>query len=229
VDDKELLKLYEEENRTLSERVRQLNAEGGSLANRISELEQELDTSRWEVKEANDRAGSAEDKAKATRASGAAIEKMRALPRTLADVVSVIQELFGHRIAFTDRGIRSVKGARIMDTRKAWEALHAMATDLHQLYFSGDLSAAEIGVQFRERSSFEIAMTETKETKRDKKLMALRDDTWDGQTIDITPHLKFGSSEPDMLRVHYFPDHKRKILVIGHCGGHLDTSGTRRM
>jgi hypothetical protein len=28
------------------------------------------------------------------------------------------------------------------------------------------------------------------------------------------------------LRVHYYPGHERKLIIIGHCGGHLDTVRT---
>ena len=43
-----------------------------------------------------------------------------------------------------------------------------------------------------------------------------------------TPHVKWGNEPPRLLRIHFFVDREQKSLVIGHCGDHLDTYGTRR-
>jgi hypothetical protein len=57
--------------------------------------------------------------------------------------------------------------------------------------------------------------------------MALRQDTWKGQEIDITPHVK-AEKRGKFFRVYYFTDQSQKVIVVGSCGDHLDTSGTRR-
>jgi hypothetical protein len=58
--------------------------------------------------------------------------------------------------------------------------------------------------------------------------MALRRVRYDGQDVDITPHVKWGNRVPKLLRVHFYVDRQKGKLVIGHCGDHLDTYGTRR-
>lgn len=59
--------------------------------------------------------------------------------------------------------------------------------------------------------------------------MKLKQDTYDGLPIDITAHVKCGDNRPPKLRrVYYYLHHDEKVLVVGHCGDHLDTAGTRR-
>jgi hypothetical protein len=61
----------------------------------------------------------------------------------------------------------------------------------------------------------------------DRKLMALRKRHYEGQELDFSPHAKLQKGGKD-LRVHFYADHTRKLIVIGHCGDHLKTAGTAR-
>ena len=49
--------------------------------------------------------------------------------------------------------------------------------------------------------------------------------------VDITPHVKW-NNKTQYLRVHFFVEHDEKAetrrIIIGHCGDHLDTYGTKR-
>lgn len=62
-------------------------------------------------------------------------------------------------------------------------------------------------------------------------LMRQRIDKYNGQEIDIEPHVKNGSqeSDPKFVRIHfaYDPNVADKIIV-GHCGKHLDNYSTRK-
>ena len=57
--------------------------------------------------------------------------------------------------------------------------------------------------------------------------MALRKIVHNGKERDITPHVKAGN-KARLLRVHFCVDQDEKQIIIGHCGDHLDTYGTRR-
>ena len=104
-----------------------------------------------------------------------------------------------------------------------------MAHELHPLLLEQDeLSAANVAELFTQKTGFELAWTETKQTKRDNKLMALRRIGYRGQQVDITPHVKWGNKPPKCLRVHFWVDRDGTQLVIGHCGDHLNTYGTHR-
>ena len=79
---------------------------------------------------------------------------------------------------------------------------------------------------FRDRSGFCLALTEGKLTKKNPRLMELRKDSFMGQEIDITPHVKL---DDDTTRAYFCPFRKdtTKLIVVGFIG-HLDTAGTRR-
>jgi len=103
-----------------------------------------------------------------------------------------------------------------------------MATVLHPLLFDAPDENIDLERVFREKTGFDLGMSEGRSTKRDKKFMKLRQDVCEGRTVEIIPHIKVGSKEPRLLRVHFFVDNDKKRIVIGHCGGHLDNFSTRR-
>jgi hypothetical protein len=101
-----------------------------------------------------------------------------------------------------------------------------MATLLYDLHFQQQLPFREVAQKFRDSTGFELAVGESQTTKKHKKLGAMRKDFYKGEEIDISPHVKHGTSPGSILRVHYFVHQKEKLLVIGHCGDHLDTVRT---
>lgn len=52
----------------------------------------------------------------------------------------------------------------------------------------------------------------------------LREFEYDGQLVPMLEHLKFGykDSSTETLRVHFYLDNNKKLIVIGYCGKHLD-------
>ena len=144
-----------------------------------------------------------------------------ALPESLEEVVERIAAVHEGRIFFTERAKEAATKADWVDAGVAWNCLWEMATTLHDLYFKDGASSGNIEVEFRQRSKFELSLTEGKQTRDDDKLMKLRRDTYRGQVIDIEPHVKFGNKKPKMLRVYFCPHHADKLIVVGHCGEHL--------
>ncbi len=137
----------------------------------------------------------------------------------------------GDRLVFGSDAVRSLEKSAFVKTNEAravvWECLRAVATELYELVMQ-DLSAQQIADEFRSRTPFDLTWTESKETKRDTRLVGLRKIIYEGQELDITPHVKWGNKAPRLLRVHFHVDRDRRRIIIGHCGDHLDTYGTRR-
>lgn len=157
------------------------------------------------------------------------LDSLDALPKTVREVADHITLIHRGRIAFTARGLASADEASFNDPATAWKCLWGMATKLHALYFDGvERGTTQIEQEFRRDVGFELSHSEGKTTKADKKLMQLREDIFDGQTISIVPHVKIGTENPTCLRVHYAVLRDEELIVIGHCGDHLDTAGTRR-
>ena len=134
-------------------------------------------------------------------------------------------------MVFTDEAFRSLAKSDFAKCGDGptiiWQCLRAMTNELHDLVMQ-QLSAQQVADEFRKRSKFELTWTESKETKRDGKLLALRKVSHRGKQYDVTPHVKWGTKPPNLLRVHFCVDQEKRQIIVGHCGDHLDTYGTRR-
>ncbi|MCL5744322.1 MAG: hypothetical protein M1541_10415 [Acidobacteria bacterium] len=148
------------------------------------------------------------------------------LPDTISAVVETIGKLHPTTIEFTAQARQSAEQTQFSDAGTAWRILWSMATTLHDLYFKEPDQRLDIARRFKELSGFDLALNEGKDTSRDRKLMALRQQHHNGKVIDVTPHVKYGNRPPKLLRVHYWPDRERRCIVIGHCGDHLRNFST---
>src|SRR5262249_4597181 len=109
----------------------------------------------------------------------------------------------------------------------AWKMVFGLATRLHELVFVQNSNRLEdaFGESF---STFELAMSEGKQTKKDAKLMALRKRVHDGQEFDISPHIKYGNRKPKLLRLYFAICRSSERLIIGHFGDHLENYSTQK-
>jgi hypothetical protein len=160
------------------------------------------------------------------------LRALRELPGDLPAALDTICRVFPSRVRVTARARHSAETASMnvpREVRNVWRVLHALATTLYDLVFA-DIPIGDLPTRFRNLTGIELAITEGQQTKRDDRLMLLRRDVDDrGEPIDITPHLKLGDHPPRLLRVHFAIDRERRLLIIGHCGDHLDTFGTQRL
>ncbi len=210
---------------------------------KIDELELKLEAAEDSYCEADDRAREGESDVRAAKAWAAeqttraereaarasALDHLTKLPRTLRQVVDTLQKVHSGNIIFTDEALASADDSKFTDIAAAWDCLSSVATILPELCIERNLSGPQLVDAFEQGSGgFELALTETKATKKQSKLMALRQVSLDGDVFDITPHVKIGNRDPKLLRVHFDIDRKRKRIVVGHCGGHLTTAGSRR-
>jgi hypothetical protein len=148
----------------------------------------------------------------------------RHLPKTLAQDLHYIAELFPDKIIVLDAAFESAENAKFQSIPEANELLYEMATTLHRLFFFEDESNIEGAFKL---TGFELTMKESSATKANKRLMDLRKRNYDGKDEYFSPHTKLEKGGKD-LRVHFIADQTKKLLVIGHCGDHLETAGTAR-
>lgn len=107
--------------------------------------------------------------------------------------------------------------------------LKSIPTTLWELYF-GSKPTANIQQGYQAQTGFELALTEGSMTNKGAKYMKQRERIYHGQTISIAPHIKGHSGNPkDNFRLHYYADGERKLIVIGHCGAHLETAGSKKL
>ena len=151
------------------------------------------------------------------------------IPQNLRDVVDLVEKVFEGKIIFHENAKKTAEEYHVNNPQKALECLFSIGKYLHRLYFQEPkLSPGEISKRYLDIAGFEFAITEKSLTKVNKRMMAQRTIEYEGKNYNITPHVKYGTQEPHLLRVHFVPIPARNVLLIGHCGAHLETSGTRK-
>ena len=228
----EFLELFAAENADLEKRIRALTEELEAARDEANDTEEKLGRREYEFEQARVLADQARTALQTQQQALQAVLALPSWPRSAEEVAKLAGRAFSDRLVLTEQAARSLvasKFASLNDSADVlWRILRAMAIELHPLLLEQEASAQNAADVFRQRTGFELTWTETKPTKRDNKLMALRRMVYGGQEVDITPHLKWGNKAPKCLRVHFWVDRDQRQLVVGHCGDHLDTYGTQR-
>ena len=228
VEKDEMLALYEADNLRLEGDNKALKDELEGAGDRSARAESTVARLEYEVKQA--RASATESRAQAL-AEGSALQAvldLTAWPEEPAEIAALAVKVSGDRLMFTSEAARSLEKSDFVTCDDAasviWRCLRSMATDLYDLLMQ-ELPAQQIADEFKNRTKFELTWTESKETKRDNKLMAKRRLMYEGRELDITPHVKWGNAAPRLLRVHSTDrDQKRSHRSPR---GSPDTYGTR--
>jgi hypothetical protein len=237
-DDKskdEYIHLLEEDNNSLRSsaddlrsRLSAADAQIEDLQDKVEELDDQKRRLEYDLQAAACSRQAAEEGLRRAERQSQTLFSLKRLPSSVKEVAETIQQLFPAELVFTPRGLKSTEDRGRDVVEVAWECLYAMATVLHPLLFDAPDENIDLERVFKEKTGFDLGMSEGRSTKRDKKFMKLRQDVFDGRTIEIIPHIKVGNKEPRLLRVHFFVDNDERRIVIGHCGGHLDNFSTRR-
>jgi hypothetical protein len=227
----ELRQLFEDDNVRLSAEVVRLQKEKEGAEEHAEELEAKVDELHgqlrhieFESESFRTEAVDAKRQLSAMEGAVVAVRQMRQLPKTTAEVVVLIERMYPGSLVFSDEAKKSAQ-ASDADPAVAWECLQATAAVLPELVFNKGESA--IADQFRNLTGFELTLTEGSQTKKDGKLLKTRRVTLDRKEWDISAHIKAGK-HPGWLRIHFAIDRDGKRIIIGHCGDHLETAGTRR-
>lgn len=153
------------------------------------------------------------------------VDALAELPRSVGDVLELAGRLFDGRLVILPDARESAAACGFPDPAKVWRCLWHMGMTLPGILFYEQAGNPEI--EFRNASGFDLSFAESKATNNDAKFAAQRKRMYLGQTVDITPHIKI-DSKGQYCRIYFFVDREREKIVIGHCGDHLDTAGTRR-
>jgi hypothetical protein len=164
------------------------------------------------------------------------IKQLTTLPSSLPEILTTVVKLFPNRIEIADDALATAKDyadehdgfwGRPEQLAIAWEMVFGLATKLHDLIFVDESNNLEndFSLSF---STFELALSEGKQTKKDARLMALRKIAHGGEEIDITMHIKYGNKKPKMLRLHFAIKRDTKKLIVGHFGDHMENYSTRK-
>lgn len=148
------------------------------------------------------------------------------LPKNNEEILKLIADLYKDRIIVLEEAFTSSKQADFTDLYSSWKLLKSMADILPKLHF--ETESINVEQEFKNLSGgFQLTLKESSQTKADSQLMKLRKRNYDGMEIDISAHTKLDKSQKH-LRIHYYPDPIKKLIVIGHFGNHLKTAGSGR-
>ncbi len=182
--------------------------------------------SRYDLVQANYRAESLLKNVSHTKPDNA-IRKVETYPESPTEIVNIFISDFSDRIAFSERGIRSL-GECITKPKILWKSLYLIATLLWSLY-EEDIPLREQRFNERAGGGFELARGVGMQTKADKKLMRQYNDEYKEHKLWIEPHITYGSSEDERsIRIYFAYVPQIKKIVVGHCGKHIPNYSTQK-
>jgi hypothetical protein len=222
--DPEQQKIFEDflkEHAVVAEERDNAKREANSYANQVDELEKTIGEMKWKIEGLQKRLDEAGQSESVDTAN-----LLEVLPETLFDVANAAQRFFP-RLVITKRALRAAEEyPECKSISQTWEMLRYMNNVLYQIKFEDELKDLE--GEFKSRTGYELAMSEGRNTKRDKKLMGLRLLDHNGKQYDITPHLKHLNEEPKAVRIYFDFDEATKKIIVGHIGKHI-TNATSKM
>ena len=221
--------LLEQENERLAAIVKAKDEEIALLqeyGEDADELRDEVARLKYEHQQATGRAQEAESVRSALAAQASLLRSLDQLPDSMLELVGLAGKVYPDRIVFTEKALESAKVATLKNLNIAWKCLRSISTVLYDLHFQQALPFRDVIQRFRDSTGFELAVGESQTTRNHKRLGAMRKDFYKGEPIDISPHVKHGTSPGNILRIHYYVHLKERLLIIGHCGDHLDTVRT---
>lgn len=213
-----------------AELLEEVTADLDQAERTISELTDQNDQLRTENHNTQFRIEQLQERAVRYDEMAAAAQDARGIseyPNSPESIVAYFETVYPDRIVFTERGHRSLSDCS-MKNELLWEVLYHMVTELYDLLHADPANAYKL---FKEHTGWDCSRGEGAQTRGNPRLMREYADWYDGQQIDIEPHIKNGGREgdPRFIRIHfaYEPMLTDKIIV-GHCGKHLENASTQK-
>jgi len=196
--------------------------ESQTYASDVDRLEAQVKSMDWRCKEYQARLNAAREDIGVTVA-----QALPTLPESLSDVAQLARRAFP-RLVITDQALKTAaEYHQCKCVCEAWEILRHLSEALHPLKF--DERELDLEGAFRARTGYVLSMREGKQTQADARLMRLRRLQHGEQEYDMTPHVKHGTQEPRLVRIHFNFDEPSRRIVVGHIGRHLPNYTTKKM
>jgi len=139
------------------------------------------------------------------------------------ECIEVIESLFGDKCIILESAKESARDMEFFAFgRRLLDMLRRLVTEYRtRVLEAGDNEARKVF------TNNEYAARESETVMGNKSMRRQRTFEYDGKSIEMFRHLKIGVDDDltKTIRVHFHWDSEREIIVIGHCGQHLDISG----
>lgn len=219
----QLLDLYEEDNESQAMQISILE-ERLTAAQAAADMAESM---RFRLGEAYRRAEEEVERTEALTAELSYFHSLDHFPRTLSEELKLAAGLWADKVAVLDEAYASADEFQHADLDEEWAILKSIALDLWPLYFESE--NVDVERDYREKTGFELSCRDCKTTRRHPEAISERRRLYNGREIDITPHIKGTGKVPaHPFRLHFYVDRDESKIVVGHCGGHLTTAGSRR-
>ena len=151
----------------------------------------------------------------------AAYRKFDKMPETPLQLIEYFEATYADRLGFSEDAKKSAKDCKIQLT-DLWNLFFHFAHTMLPLYKNG---SGDIFKVFKEKTGLDIARGEGKMTRKDNKLMRQFSTVYEGEVIDIEPHLTYGDISQS---VHFGFSSERQKIIIGHCGEHKEIYSSQK-
>lgn len=133
-----------------------------------------------------------------------------------------ILKYFPDRILLLNRAEKSLKYAVYEDVHLVWEAIKLLGTEYWQMRM-GLIPKEDFDQKCKDLHLEEDATISDNRAGEKSASLKLQDDN--GRKVKLDRHIKKGidRDKRNCLRIYFYWDRQRKLVVIGHLPGHLET------
>ncbi len=211
--------------------VLELQIKIDDLTGEIKELQRTVNAKDHSISVLNQRNEQSESQARQAQAQASIICQMQSFPQTCEESLNLAEQAFSSRLAVTESAKEAARNAnKSISSSETFDILRCLAVNLWPKYFEQDETDGTAGYEFQNETGYELAFHESTQTNKDQRLQKLRQVTYDGRSLNITPHVKGKTGNRNApLRVHFAIDKQTEKIVVGHCGEHMETAGTRKV
>jgi hypothetical protein len=225
------IELYEEDYGTVVQKLEEWKARAKAFESENEQLDKRVGELEYRLQQTEELRQQFKDLAQVNEA----FSNLKSMPKSLCEVMTKVGGLYPSRLVIIPEAFKAAKDyeaevdywKKMDGVATAWEMLYHLATTAYEMFFVTPPKSLED--EFEGTTGYPLAMSEGKQTKKDAKLMQKRVRHFEGTECDITPHVKYGSKKPKMLRVHFAVDNTKKRFVVGHVGDHIDNFTTKTM
>jgi len=220
----ELKSLYESVDVEQREQIKALELDLARKHEECDQVRDDLEEGRRAndaLKQHLDAAGTARPSAQPTPPDRSLLLACMTDEPTLERCLDVIEMLFADRVVILSSARSSAReAAEFKHSRRALLLLWKLCDQYWTMLCSGKGNN-----EAKDVLGSAFAANESESARNNKQAKALRTFPYEGQSVEMMQHLKIGV-KPDSLaetwRAHFHWDAKRRRIVIGHCGRHLD-------
>lgn len=159
------------------------------------------------------------------------VRSLNAFPQNTREALDLAKTAFANELAFTREAEQSaLEDGKNADASEVFNILRALAVNLWPKFFEHNKNEGNAEKEFKNETGLNLTFHESSTTNKDSRLKNQRFINYNGKQVNISPHVKGKSGNRDRkLRIHFAVDRNTRKLVIGHCGAHKETAGTRKV